>query len=621
MSHGLQMNRTVQGVAAAIYGIIKKSYEERVKPGVFQGVEDPYDIFDDHRALPTSSSGAAGSFPPPTSTTTDPPPPIQGLMGPSNASGSQAGSSTDPVVSVQQEVKAVVLPPTATPARGSEHLQVPPPDFMKIYKHIYALFRRAQVEPECLIAALTYMERFLEKCPFFAITGLNWERLVFTTIMIASKAWDDVSCSSKSFCLCSNGSLTIRELNKMERVLLGDLDYSLYITAETYRVVYYDLKKIWVNMVVDEKVEGLIQPLQSDVVAALNLPTNWGQWYIFNCPEPYNMARLDGGEGIGPLNSPKLTPASFPTHPTVPIKVSGVGVPVTRPVARLVDGGAGIGHETAAAQMFAGGVASASSAPIARPTSTAAVAAARARTVAAAGTDQASHQRAFQDIRDLFERYGRLKRHEIRRSFAFVTYEDDRDAERAIKELHGYDLLGSRIAVEWTKDSGHFNEERRDLKCYNCGEYGHFARNCPRRGRDPRDRSPDRRHSRSPSRSHRPRSRSPRRDSRSPRRDSPRRSSPRRDSPRRESPRRDSRSPRRSSRRSDDRSPRRDSRNRSPAKEEKRSSRSHSPAKEEKRASRSPSPRADKSPAKEERRSPSPAPQQPAADAPAPTSA
>jgi len=109
----------------------------------------------------------------------------------------------------------------------------------------------------------------------------------------------------------------------MERILLGDLDYSLYITAETYRVVYYDLKKIWVNMIVDEKVQvrrlvgvtsvrrvclllhtqGCIQPLQAEVVASLNLPANWGQWYIFNCPQPHTVAQLDGGEGIGPLSA------------------------------------------------------------------------------------------------------------------------------------------------------------------------------------------------------------------------------------------------------------------------------------------------------------------------------
>ncbi len=35
--------------------------------------------------------------------------------------------------------------------------------------------------------------------------------------------------------------------------------------------------------------------------------------------------------------------------------------------------------------------------------------------------------------------------------FAFVEYQDKRDAEDAIKELDGQEIAGRRIAVEWAK--------------------------------------------------------------------------------------------------------------------------------------------------------------------------
>lgn len=45
---------------------------------------------------------------------------------------------------------------------------------------------------------------------------------------------------------------------------------------------------------------------------------------------------------------------------------------------------------------------------------------------------------------DLFKKYGHLKRCELKSSYAFVTYEDERDAEEAMRELQGYQLGGSR---------------------------------------------------------------------------------------------------------------------------------------------------------------------------------
>lgn len=128
------------------------------------------------------------------------------------------------------------------------------PTFMDIYQFIHSLFRRAQVEPECLIASVVYLERLIKSSPLFKFTLDNWEKVVFVSIMIASKAWDDISCSTKSFCPCGNGIFSRKELVDMERIFLERIGYSLVVTAETYRVFYYDMKKIWVNIKIDDKV-------------------------------------------------------------------------------------------------------------------------------------------------------------------------------------------------------------------------------------------------------------------------------------------------------------------------------------------------------------------------------
>lgn len=57
------------------------------------------------------------------------------------------------------------------------------------------------------------------------------------------------------------------------------------------------------------------------------------------------------------------------------------------------------------------------------------------------------------DLEELFEKYGRIVDVSIKRTvsgapFAFIEFEDGRDAEDAIKGRDGYNMLGSRLRVE-----------------------------------------------------------------------------------------------------------------------------------------------------------------------------
>eukprot|EP01125_Pyxidicula_operculata_P019799 TRINITY_DN720_c0_g1_i3.p1 TRINITY_DN720_c0_g1~~TRINITY_DN720_c0_g1_i3.p1 ORF type:complete len:124 (+),score=4.47 TRINITY_DN720_c0_g1_i3:211-582(+) len=80
------------------------------------------------------------------------------------------------------------------------------------------------------------------------------------------------------------------------------------------------------------------------------------------------------------------------------------------------------------------------------------------------------------DLEDLFSQYGNLKRCDLKTNFAFVTFEDERDAEDAVKAINGTELFGSRVNVEWAKGSSRYDENAR------------------RRGGGGSRRSPDRRH-------------------------------------------------------------------------------------------------------------------------------
>ncbi|KAG9267059.1 serine/arginine-rich splicing factor 7 isoform X1 [Astyanax mexicanus] len=153
------------------------------------------------------------------------------------------------------------------------------------------------------------------------------------------------------------------------------------------------------------------------------------------------------------------------------------------------------------------------------------------------------------ELERAFGYYGPLRTVWIARNppgFAFVEFEDPRDAEDAVRGLDGKVICGTRVRVELS--TGMPRRSRYDRpptrrpfdpndRCYECGEKGHYAYDCHRYSRRWRSRSRShsrscgRRYSRSRSRS---RSRGRRSRSFSPRRSrsgSPRRSrsgSPRR---------------------------------------------------------------------------------------------
>jgi len=89
------------------------------------------------------------------------------------------------------------------------------------------------------------------------------------------------------------------------------------------------------------------------------------------------------------------------------------------------------------------------------------------------------------DLEKLFGKYGPLKEIWMARSvpcFAFVVYRYREDAEEGQRKADGSEVCGRRIRVTIARPRTRGRGRRGfdpGMRCYQCGERGHFSRDCP----------------------------------------------------------------------------------------------------------------------------------------------
>lgn len=91
------------------------------------------------------------------------------------------------------------------------------------------------------------------------------------------------------------------------------------------------------------------------------------------------------------------------------------------------------------------------------------------------------------DLEKAFSKFGEYREVWLARNppcFAFIVFKHKDDAEEAIREMNGEIVCGQRIRCSWAKPRirGSRNRVDTNLRCYQCGQRGHFSRNCTNRG-------------------------------------------------------------------------------------------------------------------------------------------
>merc|ERR1711871_734948 len=145
------------------------------------------------------------------------------------------------------------------------------PSLEDVIKTFSYIFERSQMESECIIITLIYLERLkLATNGKLSIRHENWKSVMLSCIMMASKVWDDLSMLNVDFSkICP--SFGLRSVNKLETALLEVLMYEVRVSASCYAKYYFHLRSMMTMLGLITVEKEAQQPLDLNAANRLQL--------------------------------------------------------------------------------------------------------------------------------------------------------------------------------------------------------------------------------------------------------------------------------------------------------------------------------------------------------------
>lgn len=137
------------------------------------------------------------------------------------------------------------------------------PDETQIYYFCKNVVIKCRLEKECSVVCLIYIERLISQTGLY-VTETNWKKLLFTSLVIASKVWDDESYDNANFAKAIT-LYDLRTINEMERTFLDFVQYSVHVLGGEYARYYFVLR----TFAEKSNRSFPLRPLEVDVVRRL----------------------------------------------------------------------------------------------------------------------------------------------------------------------------------------------------------------------------------------------------------------------------------------------------------------------------------------------------------------
>lgn len=121
------------------------------------------------------------------------------------------------------------------------------PSLDEISDYFRFIFQKAQMETDCIIMSLIYVERILRETNGGVRPNLqNWKSLLFSCMIMASKVWDDLSMWNVDFSqACPRGvSFSLKRINELELAVLSCLTYNVKVPASEYAKYYFIIRSM-----------------------------------------------------------------------------------------------------------------------------------------------------------------------------------------------------------------------------------------------------------------------------------------------------------------------------------------------------------------------------------------
>ncbi|OQS00727.1 cyclin-Y [Thraustotheca clavata] len=128
--------------------------------------------------------------------------------------------------------------------------KLPLPSLDEVVGFMNQVYTKAQMESECIIMSLIYVERLLQATmgKGLQIHAGNWQAIVFSSMVMASKVWDDLSMCNADFSKICHITFPLRRINTLELLYLDAVEYNVRVSAASYAKYYFHLRTIYKSL-------------------------------------------------------------------------------------------------------------------------------------------------------------------------------------------------------------------------------------------------------------------------------------------------------------------------------------------------------------------------------------
>lgn len=113
-----------------------------------------------------------------------------------------------------------------------------------IFSFLKDVYVKAQMEKECILMSFVYLERLLKATRGqLSLNESNWKGVVLSTMILASKVWDDLSMWNGDFAkICP--AFPIKRINQLEVCLLEAMEYQVRVSMSQYAKYFFQLRSM-----------------------------------------------------------------------------------------------------------------------------------------------------------------------------------------------------------------------------------------------------------------------------------------------------------------------------------------------------------------------------------------